>query len=101
MLKLLKSKRGEGYIDIVVIVLVVVMVLSLAVSFFPVLSAKAQLDTIASELCREAEIAGRIGIETTARLEQLKKVTGLNVYASAQGGRTNEEALRECRRGRL
>ena len=59
MLKLLKSKRGEGYIDVCVLVLCSVLVIALAVKVFPVFIAKNQLDTFATELCREAEISGK------------------------------------------
>ncbi|MCM1062658.1 MAG: DUF4320 family protein [Eubacterium sp.] len=75
--KLLKSKRGEGYFDIVIVVLVVVMVIALIMAVAPVVSAKIQLDNYADELVREAEIAGRVGSETTARAQVLSERTGL------------------------
>ena len=78
MIKLLKSKRGEGYIDVVVVVLVIMLFVALAVNVFPVFIAKNQLDTFAAELVREAEIAGRIGSETTARANKLKADMGIN-----------------------
>ncbi len=78
MRKLLKSKRGEGYFDVVVIVLVVVMVLALIMAIAPVVSAKIQLDNYADELVREAEISGRIGSETTARARVLTERTGID-----------------------
>jgi hypothetical protein len=78
MLKLLCSKRGEGYIDVAVLVLCAMLVIALAVKVFPVYIAKNQMDTFASELCREAEIAGRVGSETTLRAQELKDKTGLN-----------------------
>ncbi len=77
MLKALKCRRGEGYLDIVVLVLCAMLVIALAVRVFPVYIAKQQLDTFASELCREAEIAGRVGSETTARERILRSETGL------------------------
>ena len=78
MIKVLKSKSGSGYIDAVVVVLAVMMVLALVVKVAPVFSAKQQLDTFSTELCRTAEIAGRIGSETTARANRLKEETGLD-----------------------
>ena len=78
MLKILKTKRGEGYIDVAVLVLCAMLVIALAVKVFPVYIAKNQLDTFATELCREAEIAGRVGSETTQRAQVLKEKTGLN-----------------------
>ena len=78
MIKVLKSKGGSGYIDVVVALLAVMMLLALVVKVAPVFSAKQQLDTFAAELCRTAEIAGRIGNETTARATRLKAETGLD-----------------------
>ena len=75
--KLLKSRCGEGYFDIVIVVLVVVMVIALIIAVAPVVSAKIQLDNYADELVREAEIAGRIGSETTARAQTLSERTGI------------------------
>lgn len=78
MLKKLHNKRGEGYIDVAVLVLCAMLVLALAVKVFPVYIAKNQLDTFANELCREAEIAGRVGSETSTRAQVLREKTGLN-----------------------
>lgn len=77
MLKRIINNRGSGYIDVVVIVLSVMLVLALAVSVFPVYVAKSQLDTFAQELCREAEICGRIGNETSSRELVLQERLGL------------------------
>jgi len=77
MLKRLRNNRGSGYIDVVVIVLSAMLVIALAVSVFPVYIAKSQLDTFAQELCREAEICGRIGSETTSRELILQERLGL------------------------
>jgi len=78
MLKLLRSRRGEGYIDVAVLVLCVMLVIAVAVSVLPVFVTKNQLDTYAAELCREAEIAGRVGSETTLRAQVLTEKTGLS-----------------------
>ena len=79
MLKKLKAgKPGEGYIDVVVLILCAMFVIALAVRVLPVFIAKQQLDTFASELMREAEIAGRIGNETSQRERILREKTGLN-----------------------
>jgi hypothetical protein len=82
MLKALKCKRGEGYVDIVILVLCAMLVIALAVRVFPVYIAKQQLDTFASELCREAEIAGRIGSETSRREQLLRDETGISPTVS-------------------
>lgn len=78
MLNLLRSKRGEGYIDVIVIVLVAMLFIAFAVKVFPIFIVKSQLDTFAAELCREAEISGGVGEEVEAKTEQLKEQTGLN-----------------------
>ena len=72
------DKRGEGYVDIIVVVLVIMLFVALAVNVFPVFIAKNQLDTFASELMREAEIAGRVGSESTVKTNQLKTQMGIN-----------------------
>ncbi|MBS3974153.1 MAG: DUF4320 family protein [Actinobacteria bacterium] len=94
MLKLLKSRCGEGYIDVAVLVLCVMLVIALAVSVLPVFVTKNKLDAYASELCREAEIAGRVGSETTLRAQVLTEKTGLTPNISwSKNGRLqlNEE----------
>lgn len=78
MLRKIKCNRGSGYIDVVVIILSAMMVIALAVSVFPVYIAKSQLDSFAQELCREAEICGRIGSETASRELVLQEKLGLH-----------------------
>lgn len=78
MFKTLKSRRGEGYIDVCVLVLCAMLVIALAVTVFPVYIAKQQLDIFATELVREAEITGRVGAETTRREQALREQTGLD-----------------------
>jgi len=77
VLKLLKDKSGEGYIDVAVVVLCSMLVIALAVKVFPVFIAKQQIDTFATELIREAEIAGQVGSETSRREQLLREKTGL------------------------
>lgn len=91
---LLKSKRGEGYVDVIVLVLCAVMVLALALRVLPVFVQKQQLDTFATELVREAEVSGRVGSETTRRAAILREKTGIDPSISwSTGGRIqlNEE----------
>lgn len=78
MRKILKCKRGEGYIDVCVLVLCAMLVIALAVQVLPVFIAKNQLNTYATELCREAEISGRVGSETSRRAAVLTEQTGLS-----------------------
>ena len=90
--KILRSKRGEGYLDVCILVLCAMLVIALAVRVFPVFVAKQQLDTYmrnlrmdrAALLLRQepqtsvAEIAGRVGSETDRREQALREQTGLN-----------------------
>ncbi|MGG4220610.1 DUF4320 family protein [Paenibacillus jamilae] len=77
-MKFLTNKRGESYIDVVVLVLAVMLCIALVVKVLPVFIAKYQLDTYAAELAREAEISGRVGPETTQRTAALQTQTGLH-----------------------
>lgn len=74
----LKDRRAEGYIDICLLVLVVMLMLALCLKVLPVFVAKQQLDTFATELCREAEISGRVGSETSRRAAVLREKTGID-----------------------
>lgn len=92
--KILKDRRGEGYIDVAVIVFCVMLVIALGVRVFPVFITKIQLDNFADELVREAEISGRVGSETATRQRVLEEKTGLypEVYWSSSGNiQLNEE----------
>ena len=93
MLEKLHNKRGEGYIDVGVLVLCTMLIIALAVKIFPVYIEKNQLDAFANELCREAEIAGRIGNETNARAQALREKTGLD--PSVSWSRTGRIQLNE------
>ena len=73
LLKRLSSTRGEGYIDISVAVLVVMILLVAVIKIAPVFITKMTINNYANELCREAEIAGRVGTETTTRLDRLNE----------------------------
>lgn len=77
MKQILKNNRGEGYMDVVVLVLCAMLMIALAVKVFPAYIVKQQVDTFATELVREAEIAGRVGSETTNREVLLRERTGI------------------------
>lgn len=89
----LLSKGGEGYIDTVVLVLCAMLVIALAVRIYPIYVVKLQLDNFADELVREAEIAGRVGPETSDREQVLNEKTGL--YPSVSWSRTGNIQLNE------
>lgn len=90
---ILLSKDGEGYIDTVVLVLCAILVIALAVRIYPIYVVKLQLDNFADELVREAEIAGRVGPETSDREQVLNEKTGL--YPSVSWSRTGNIQLNE------
>ncbi|MDT8716047.1 DUF4320 family protein [Clostridium sp. 19966] len=77
-MRLLKEKKGEGYVDTVVIVLAAMLVIAFAVKLFPIFVAKNQLNTYATEIMRTAEITGRVGTEVSVKAESLNEQTGIN-----------------------
>lgn len=77
MRRIIKNNRGEGYLDVVVLVLCAMLVVAIAVRVLPAYIIKQQVDTFATELVREAEIAGRVGTETTQREVLLREKTGI------------------------
>lgn len=74
--RILKSKRGEGYIDVAIGILCLMLVVAFAVSFLPVFTAKQQLDIFATEIVREAEIRGSTSV--SSRISDLKEQTERN-----------------------
>nr|WP_125138430.1 DUF4320 family protein [Petrocella atlantisensis] len=78
MIKILKDKRGEGYIDVVVILLVALLVIALGMKVFPVFIAKNELGTFANELARVAEIEGRIGSATNIKAHELESLMDID-----------------------
>lgn len=93
MKRLFKNNRGEGYIDTVVLVLCAMLVIAVAVKVFPAYIAKQQVDTFADELVREAEIAGRVGTETSRREVLLREKTGIS--PAVQWSKTGQIQLNE------
>ncbi len=87
------NKSGEGYIDTVVLVLCAMLVIALAVRVYPIYVVKLQLDNFADELVREAEMAGRVGSETSDREHVLNEKTGL--YPAVSWSRTGNIQLNE------
>ena len=94
MIKAFKNNRGEGYIDVVVLVLCAMMVIAVAVKVFPAYIVKQQVDTFATELVREAEIAGQVGTETSRREQLLAEKNGISptvVWSKTGKIQLNEE----------
>lgn len=61
--KLSIDKRGEGYLDIVVLVLIAMMIIALGIKVFPAFIAKDRLNTFANQLLRESQTQGMIEID--------------------------------------
>lgn len=74
--RVLKSKRGEGYIDVAIGILCLLLVVAFAVQLFPVFTAKQQLDIFAAEIVREAEIKGSTSVDS--RIAEMREQTGLD-----------------------
>lgn len=81
-LDFLKSKRGDGYIDVAVMVLVSAMVLAIAINIFGLVMQKQKLDYFAKEMLSTAGVYGRVGTETTSRYSELSQQTGLSPVVS-------------------
>ena len=76
MLKqILRSKRGEGYIDTAIGILCLMLTTAFAVSIFPVFTAKQQLDLFAAEIVIQAEIEG--STDVPERVDAMQRQTGL------------------------
>lgn len=93
MRRIIKSNRGEGYIDVVVLVLCAMLVIAIAVKAFPAYIIKQQVDTFATELVREAEISGKVGTETTRRELLLREKIGIT--PTVQWSKTGQIQLNE------
>ena len=93
LIRLMRDKKGEGYIDVAVLVICVMLVIALAVRLFPIFITKLQVDNFADELVREAEICGRVGSETSARQRVLEEKTG--IHPSVQWTKTGNIQLNE------
>lgn len=94
IMRAFKNNRGEGYIDVVVLVLCAMLVIAVAVKVFPAYIVKQQVDTFATELVREAEIAGQVGTETSRREQILAEKVGINptvVWSKTGKIQLNEE----------
>ena len=54
--KIMRDKKGEGYIDAAVVVFCVMFVIALGVRIFPVFITKIQLDNFADELVEKSNL---------------------------------------------
>jgi len=79
-----KSKRGEGYIDVVISVFVLMMVIVLALNVFSFLAIKQDMDYFAKEMIFTATSFGRTTVEANARYAELEAETGISPVVSWQ-----------------
>ena len=78
MIKLLKNKKGMGYLEVVILVLVAMMLIVLSLNVFTFLSVKQDLDYYAKEMVTIATTTGKIeGDRISERKEELTEDTGL------------------------
>jgi len=75
---ILKSKRGDGYIDVVVGVLVSMMLIVLSLNVFSFLTVKQDMDYFAKEMIYSASAYGKTTGEVNNRNTELVAETGLN-----------------------
>ena len=71
------DRRGQGVPQFAFFVICYAVVLVIFFAVAPVGVQKQQLDTYSNELCRTAEMSGRVGPETTDRSSELSNQTGL------------------------
>ena len=76
MLKTLKNKKAEGYIDVAVAVLVIALVLVLIISIWSMVTLKQDMTYMCNELLEVATVTGRIGPEVEARFAELCAESG-------------------------
>lgn len=78
-LKYIKNnKDGFSFIDTIVGIIVVSMMLAFTLNVYPVLVQKNNLNNLANEIIREAELQGEIGDKLYQRIEELKKDNAVN-----------------------
>ena len=82
MLKILKNKKAEGYIDVAVAVLVIAFVLILMISIWSMITLKQDMTYMARELVETATVSGRIGPEVEARFAELCAESGFTPTVS-------------------
>ena len=78
MKKLLKSRRGDGYIDVVVGVLVSTMLIVLALNVFSFFTLHQDLDYFAKEMVEAACADGQTGGEAARRAVELSEELGIS-----------------------
>jgi len=73
MKKILKSKKGEGYIDICVGVVCFCMILVVAINLFSFVTTRIELDQIADNLLESATESGAFSTDYNSMVSTMKK----------------------------
>lgn len=71
MIKILRSRKGEGYIETCVSVIVFVMILVVVINVFSFITLKTEMDEICDELIETATYTGEFGNRFWERDSQL------------------------------
>lgn len=83
--KLIRSRRGEGYIDTCVSVIVFVMILVVAINVFSFITLKQEMDQICNELIETATAEGCFDSKFRERdSELLNEYYWYGIYPSAE-----------------
>ena len=77
MIKALKNRKAEGYIDVAIAVLVIVFLLVLALSVFKLVTLNQDIKYMCEELVTTATLNGKVGDEVDERFEELCAETGV------------------------
>ena len=77
MIKALKNRKAEGYIDVAIAVLVIVFLLVLALCVFKLVTLKQDMKYMCEELVKTATLNGKVGDEVDERFEELCAETGV------------------------
>ncbi len=70
--KILRSKKAEGYIDVLVGVIALVLFLTVALSVFSFMTLRIKMDRIAEDLIETATYSGSFGKNFEEKIEELQ-----------------------------
>ena len=77
-MRYIKSRRGDTIISLPILVMAIAFCVAFFLKVSPAFLVKQKLDTYAGELCRVAEISGRVGTETAQKEEKLNQAMGIS-----------------------
>lgn len=78
MKQIIKTEKGFAYIDAVVVIFISMLSLSLIIGVLPVFMQWQNLNYMAHEVVKEAEIVGNIGPKVLERYDEVRSDTGLD-----------------------